>query len=219
MSYHDPNQQEQYSGSSEYGQGYNPSQPQPQPADPYNNTPRPEPQGGYYQPSGGAQQPNPQGGYYQPGASAQQPNPQDGGYQQGGYQQPPNNYSQSPYNQKQWFGQPSSTLTTWGIAPNIESALCYVLGWITGLIILFTEKQNRQVRYHAIQSIIVFGGLNILVILLGVIPFLGPLLIPFVSFVTFVAWVGLIIIGFTGYPLKIPVVSDYATRYVDQLKF
>lgn len=58
--------------------------------------------------------------------------------------------------------------TATGLEPNIAGLLCYVLGWLTGLIFYFVEKDNKFVRFHAMQSIITFGALNILQILIGI---------------------------------------------------
>src|ERR1035438_351345 len=53
-----------------------------------------------------------------------------------------------------------------GISENVAGLLCYVLGWITGLIFFFIDKRPF-VRFHAAQSIVVFGGLMIVRIVLG----------------------------------------------------
>jgi uncharacterized membrane protein len=45
--------------------------------------------------------------------------------------------------------------TALGIEENIAGALCYVLGWLTGIVFLLLEKENRFVRFHAIQSLVV----------------------------------------------------------------
>ena len=65
--------------------------------------------------------------------------------------------------------------TTWFRAtvarpqPNIILLLCYVLGWISGLFFLFTKREDSLVRFHAWQSIIVFGILTIPIIVLNVV--------------------------------------------------
>ena len=51
---------------------------------------------------------------------------------------------------------------TFGLDENIASALCYVLGWLTGIIFLLVEKDNKTVRFHAMQSILTFLPLMIL---------------------------------------------------------
>jgi len=52
--------------------------------------------------------------------------------------------------------------TSTGLQENIAGLLCYVLGWVTGIIFLFIEKENKFVRFHAVQSIVVFGVLSII---------------------------------------------------------
>lgn len=201
MSYYQGQNPEQ--NPNEYEQGYSSSPQQP----------NEQPQGGYYQP---------QGGYYQPGGAGN-PNPQqppppgnNPNYQQSSYNPPPNQ-------QQQWFGGQqsspfSSQLTSMGIDPRLASALCYVLLWVSGLIILFVEKQNREVRYHALQSVIVFGGLMILTWVVSALPFISILLVPFLGFVTFAAWIGLMVTAYINYQFKIPVVSDLANQYVDRIR-
>ena len=44
---------------------------------------------------------------------------------------------------------------------NVAGLLCYSLGWVTGLIFYLVDKRP-SVRFHAAQSIVVFGGLHII---------------------------------------------------------
>ena len=77
--------------------------------------------------------------------------------------------------------------TSTGLEENIAGLLCYVLGWISGLIFLLVETENKFVRYHAVQSIIVFGTLNIAGIIFGWIPWLGwYILAPLIGGLAFV---------------------------------
>src|SRR5271166_728176 len=55
---------------------------------------------------------------------------------------------------------------TAGMDENVAGLLCYVLGWVTGIIFLLIDKRPF-VRFHAAQSIVVFGGLFILRLGLG----------------------------------------------------
>src|SRR6202041_3725850 len=57
-----------------------------------------------------------------------------------------------------------------GLSENVAGLLCYLLGWVTGLIFFLIDKRPF-VRFHAAQSIVVFGGLNIISYVLGM--FLG----------------------------------------------
>jgi uncharacterized membrane protein len=43
--------------------------------------------------------------------------------------------------------------TSIGLDQNIAGALCYLFGWVTGLVFYLIEKDNSFVRYHAMQSI------------------------------------------------------------------
>jgi|GEM_PF-156992 len=58
--------------------------------------------------------------------------------------------------------------TTTGLEPNIAGLLCYLLGWITGIIFFLVESENRFVRFHAMQSIVTFGGLTVLQVLINI---------------------------------------------------
>lgn len=49
--------------------------------------------------------------------------------------------------------------TSLGLDENLAGALAYVLGWLSGLALYFTERESSFVRFHAIQSSIVFGAL------------------------------------------------------------
>lgn len=46
--------------------------------------------------------------------------------------------------------------------PNVAGLLCYIGFWVTGIIFLVIEKKNKTVRFHAMQSLVVFGILNII---------------------------------------------------------
>ncbi len=59
-----------------------------------------------------------------------------------------------------------------GLAENVAGLLCYVLGWLTGIIFILIDKRPF-VRFHAAQSIVVFGALTILRIGLGIIMGIG----------------------------------------------
>ncbi|WP_218104043.1 DUF4870 domain-containing protein [Thermogemmatispora onikobensis] len=171
-----------------------------------------------------------------PGQEPNQPSSgQYGGYSSqpgGAYGSPPNNpYGSSPsgasYGQAQYGQQPhgmsgaASALgpTSMGMEANMAAGLSYLVGWITGLIFYLSEKQNRFVRFHAMQSIIWFAALTILIVALGVlgmIPFVGLLtfcLSGLVGLVGFVSWIVLLIMAFQGKYFKLPVVGDYAERY------
>ena len=57
--------------------------------------------------------------------------------------------------------------TSMGLEENVAGALCYALIWITGIIFFFMEKENKTIRFHAMQSILTFIPLTILGWILG----------------------------------------------------
>lgn len=107
--------------------------------------------------------------------------------------------------------------TSTGLEKNVASGLCYVLGWISGLIFFLIEKEDQDVRFHAMQSIVVFGGLTVLNIVLS-ISLIGLPLIPLIGVVGFVLWIFLMIKGFQGEKYKLPFAGDIAEKWASQIK-
>lgn len=106
------------------------------------------------------------------------------------------------------------TKTSTGINENVAGLLCYLAGWITGLIFLLIEKENLFVRFHAMQSIITFGGLTVLVIILSFIPMLGWILLSIIWIVELVLWILLMIKAYQGEMYKLPVIGDLAEKNI-----
>jgi uncharacterized membrane protein len=192
----DPNQPGQYGGY-----------PPPQQGTPAGGQPQYGQQGGYQQPDGYQQQ----GGYQQPGGYQQQ-----GGQQQGGYGQPP------PYGAPPRVSPlgPSSI----GMDPNISAGLGYLIV-IVGLIFFFIEKQNRFVRFHTLQAVLLavsgfvlffvvfFVGIAMAFVssnLAALIFVLGYFLVPIVLFI---GWLVAMINAFMGKYLKLPLIGDLAERW------
>lgn len=112
---------------------------------------------------------------------------------------------------------PTGTLdpqkTASGLDPNVAAALSYALGWLTGLAFYFTEPANKFVRFHAMQSIIVFGVLTALSVLLQVIPILGLLVVIFIlAPVSAVLWLLLMFKAYNGERFKLPIAGDIAQQ-------
>ena len=64
---------------------------------------------------------------------------------------------------------PSSSSPLGGMDPKIAAAISYI--WIVGVIFFILEKENKFIRFHALQSIL-FGVANsIVMILLGILAF------------------------------------------------
>src|SRR5258708_32001800 len=110
------------------------------------------------------------------------------------------------------------------MSQNTAAGLSYLLTWVTGIIFFLMEKQNRFVRFHAMQSIIFFGGMTILSILLNIITglnisflsLISSILGGLVGLVIFIGWIVLMINAFQGKYFKLPIVGDYAEKYANQ---
>ena len=63
--------------------------------------------------------------------------------------------------------------STVNIEPNLAGLLCYVGAWITGIIFFVLEQKNNWIRFHAAQSIVTFGTLFVVGMILGWIPIIG----------------------------------------------
>jgi uncharacterized membrane protein len=106
---------------------------------------------------------------------------------------------------------------TFGLDENIASALTYVLGFITGIIFILMEKENKTVRFHAMQSNITSGILVVIQIVLMVVAFIIPfigILSLLIGLVGIILWLVLIIKAFQGEKFKLPVIGDMAESYV-----
>ena len=108
---------------------------------------------------------------------------------------------------------------------NVASALCYVLGLLTGVLflVLAPYNQNRVIRFHAFQSIFLhvasfalFIGLMIVIGILHFVPFLGTfmglVLYPLVGFALFIVWLVLIWKAYNRERLVLPIIGPLAEK-------
>jgi uncharacterized membrane protein len=139
---------------------------------------------------------------------------------------------------------PGTSQTGTGLDPKVAAAISYI--WIVGLIFFFIEKENKFVRFHAMQSIL-FGIANsvimmvlaILATLLTVVftigaaaaasagsGGLGAIVSLFVWLIWLVFWVmamvflvGLIfaaVKAYQGQKFKLPIIGNMAEKIVNK---
>ena len=107
-----------------------------------------------------------------------------------------------------------------GLDENIAGLLCYVGVWISGLVFLLIEKDSKFVKFHAIQSIIVFGILTAASILLTpftFIPFIGILfniITGLIGLLAFILWIILMVKAYQHEMFKLPWAGDVAEKQV-----
>lgn len=115
--------------------------------------------------------------------------------------------------------------TSTGLTPNLAGALAYLLGPITGILFLVLEKQNRFVRFHAMQSIIVSvvwfivsNVLSFLLALLAAIPVIGSAVGMLASFGMGIIGLAMLLLlmwkAFSGEEWEFPVLGAFARQQV-----
>jgi len=120
---------------------------------------------------------------------------------------------------------PRSTTSSTGLEPRTASALAYLAGPFSGALILFAESANQDVRFHAWQSIVGLGGLGIAVIASYTLAFMALFVsataVSLMVGVATVIWIVLAIVwvlclwkAWSGQRWKLPLVGDYAERFV-----
>lgn len=102
--------------------------------------------------------------------------------------------------------------TSTGLDENIAGLLAYLLSFVTGIIFLIIEKENSFVRFHAFQSVFLFGGLFVISIGLSLVPFIGWLLSALISPIAFVLWIVCMYKAYQGERFKLPIVGDIAEK-------
>jgi len=106
------------------------------------------------------------------------------------------------------------TKTSMGLDESVAGLLCYIVGWITGIVFLVLEKENKFVRFHALQSLLTFLPLSVLAWLLGWIPFVGWVLAALVWILTVILWLILMFKAYRGEKYKLPLVGDIAEKEI-----
>lgn len=99
-----------------------------------------------------------------------------------------------------------------GLKKEIAGALAYVLGPITGIFFLVTSKDSF-VKFHAMQSTVVFVVLFVLQWVLGITIILFPLS-ALIGLVSFVLWLVLIYKAWQGQEWEVPVLGKMARKFL-----
>lgn len=119
---------------------------------------------------------------------------------------------------------------------NVAAALSYVLGFVSGIIMYFVEPENETVRFHAVQSIVVFGAMFVVLmaisffsaflatagavggtgssIVFGMIGALVGLVSLLVRLAMLVLWIYLIVRTYQEENPRLPVAASIADGYV-----
>jgi uncharacterized membrane protein len=103
---------------------------------------------------------------------------------------------------------------TEGLQENVAGLLCYLLGWVTGIIFLLIDKRP-WVKFQAAQSIVVFGGLTVLRIALAFMGglfggFFGWGLSSILALVGLILWIMLMVKAYQHETFRVPIAADIA---------
>ena len=107
-------------------------------------------------------------------------------------------------------GSASST----GLNSNLAAVLAYLFGCISGIVLLAVERQDRYVRFHALQSTLLFLGVLAVALVLSSLPLVGWFLNVIFSVAVGIVWLVLMFKAFTGQRYKLPYVGEIADRQI-----
>ena len=96
-----------------------------------------------------------------------------------------------------------------GLDENVAGFLCYLFGFITGIVFLVVEKESGFVKFHAMQSTITFLGLFVISVIIGWIPIIGLLVYP-IWILSLILWLILMIKALRGERYLLPIVGKMA---------
>jgi len=142
---------------------------------------------------------------------------------------PPPVYQASPAYQapqQQYYAQPEQPdQPASGVADEssrkLFAVLAYLFGFLGAIVVLFTQKSDSLLRFHAWQSIITsvaVGGIYIVLGILNTIIALitGNALLTFVmgllGFATFIVFVVLVVKAYQLKRFKLPLIGDFAEK-------
>lgn len=101
---------------------------------------------------------------------------------------------------------------------NVLGAIAYLFGFISGIILLIVEKNNKYVRFHAMQSTIVFLGIFVVSFVVEYIPLLNVIVSPLLWIVSLILWILLMVKAFQGETYKLPYVGKIAEDQLAKMK-
>lgn len=106
------------------------------------------------------------------------------------------------------------------LEPNVEAALSYLLPPFTGIAVYMMEKENKFVRFHAMQSIL----LGIAAFVLSatakalVVVLIGFVLIPIVNVAVLLAWLFIMWKAYENEEFELPFIGKLAREQVNSSK-
>lgn len=104
--------------------------------------------------------------------------------------------------------------TSIGLTENVGGLLCYI--FIIGLIFLFMEKENRFIRFHALQSVFTAIAIFLVSIVLGFIPLFGVIASLLLSPLAFALMIFMMYQAYQGNYYKLPFIGDIVENQLEK---
>jgi uncharacterized membrane protein len=110
-----------------------------------------------------------------------------------------------------------------GMTENVAALLSYLFLWVTGIIFFLIDKRPF-VRFHAAQSMVVFGGLFALRLVISAIFGAGyvmglrsfgfvSVLLTLINLLTFILWILLMIKAYQHEKFEVPIAAGIAKSF------
>jgi uncharacterized membrane protein len=120
---------------------------------------------------------------------------------------------------------PAADSPTAGMEENIAGLICYLVGWVTGLIFLLIDKRPF-VKFHAAQSIafnicifpfwIALWIIELILAHIPIIGFLGLIMFPVFGLVIFALWIFLMFKAYSHEKFKLPIIGNIVEGMVNK---
>ena len=105
--------------------------------------------------------------------------------------------------------------TSTGLDENIAGMLAYILTWVSGIVFLILEPNNKYVRFHALQSILVFGIISLAMAIFSWIPVFNVIIYIVGGVLMFVLWVILMVKASQGQKYQVKWAGPLAEKWSD----
>ena len=105
--------------------------------------------------------------------------------------------------------------SVFGLDENVASLLCYAGFYLTGIVILVMERENKTVRFHALQSTLWFAALTVMSVV-GRFAIVGGILGTLVNLLAVSSWVLLMCSAFMDKKFKVPIIGDVVESQINK---
>jgi len=108
----------------------------------------------------------------------------------------------------------NSMRSSTGLEANIAGLLCYLIPFLSGLLLLILEKNSRFVKFHAMQAVLTFGALFAAYYVSSIIPLIGGLIQFLIQLLGFVLWILLMVKAYGKEWYRVPLIGEMAESHI-----